>query len=243
MSSKKFIGLIFTTLLMPVQAETITLEYNSWSIEYNCENRGYQYFHYLTVPDGGSIERVSRFTKEMRLPKKCRQFKTSSYKLPKGAPISYDRGHGVHQNIWDNNKDLMKESNMMSNIVPQASKLNRSGVWRKAEELTECYRDLGQVEVWGGVIWGDDESNDHFVESHGVTTPDYLWKVIKFPDGEVNAWLMPNNNLPKSAVMDAYLVSPYKIENLTNKVFDINYNQKNEIDSYSVKRPKGCSLK
>ena len=225
------------------EADIIKLDYESWDIEYNCKNRGYEYFHYKTVPDSGSEERINKFNLEKNMPKKCRQFKTSTYKAPKTSEISYDRGHGVHQNIWDHSKELMAQSNLFSNIVPQASELNRRGVWRKTEELTECYRDKGQVEVWGGVIWGDDTSNDHFVKSHGVVTPDYLWKVIKFPNGEVNAWLMPNDNTPTGVKMDTYLVSPKKLENKTGKQFDIDRRQRSQLDSYSEKKPRGCSLK
>lgn len=242
---KKFTLVLLSTLLFAQysNANIFKLDYGAWDIEYNCEHRGYEYFHYTTVPDGGSLKRYTPFHQEKDLPKSCRQKKTSSYWLPKGSEISYDRGHGNHQNIWDHSKKLMKLSNMMSNIVPQASKLNRRGVWRKTEELTECYRDIGTVEVWGGVIWGNDTSNDHFVKSHGVTTPDQLWKVIKFPDGKVNAWLMPNDNTPTASKMDYYLVSPAKIENLLGKTFDISRQERSQLDSYSEKRPRGCSLK
>ena len=220
-----------------------TITYKNWDIDYSCKHRGYEYFHYTTVKDSGEIKRFKPFHKELQIPKKCSQFKTSSYWQKKGAKISYDRGHGVHQNIWDHSKVLMKESNSMANIIPQASKLNRSGVWRKTEELTECHRDKGEVEVWGGVVWGNDTSNDHFKKSHGVTTPDQLWKVIKFPNGEVNAWLMPNDNSPTGVKMDTYLVSPAKLMNLTGYVFEISRQEASELDSYSMKKPRGCSLK
>jgi endonuclease G len=236
-------AMIFCAPLAAYSQDIYTLSYDNWEIDYSCENRGYEYFHYTTVPDGGSLKRYSPFHQEKDLPSECRQFKTSSYWLPKDAAIRYDRGHGVHQNIWDHKKKLMKKSNLMSNIIPQASKLNRHGLWRKTEELTECYRDIGTVEVWGGVVWGNDKSNDHFITSHGVTTPDQLWKVIKFPDGEVNAWLMPNDNSPTSVKMDTYLVSPAKLMNLTGYTFDISRQEKSEMDSYSKKRPRGCSLK
>jgi hypothetical protein len=58
------------------------------------------------------------------------------------------------------------------------------------------------------IIWGKDISNDHFLTSHDVVTPDQLWKVIRFPNGEVNAWLMPNDYAPTGSKMDSYLVSP-----------------------------------
>ena len=224
-------------------AELISLDYGSWQIQYNCEKRGYESFHYKTVPDSGSFERFSPFHKEKLLPKHCQQFSTKTYRLPKGSKTHYDRGHGVHQNIFDHSKSLMKATNSMANIVPQAKKLNRLGVWRKTEILTECFRDIGTVEVWGGNIWGKDASNDHFIKTHGVVTPDYLWKVILFPNGEVNAWLMPNDYSPTGVKMDSYLVAPATITKYTGVSFAIPRSEVSEKDSHSEIKPRGCSLK
>ena len=65
----------------------------------------------------------------------------------------------------------------MTNILPQAANMNR-GAWLLTEEIVECYRDLEPLDVWGGVIWGDNPVDDHFIESHSVKTPDAFWKII-----------------------------------------------------------------
>jgi len=219
------------------------LVFDNWEIDYNCEMRGYEYFHYTTVKDQGELPRYKPFHQEHKLPKECRQLTTGTYKQPIGVQ-NYDRGHGVHSNIWDHNNTLMKQSNSFANIVPQAKKLNRSGVWRQTEILTECYRDEGEVEVWGGVIWGDNAENDKFIYSHGVVTPDYLWKVIKFPDGNAQAWLMPNDDSPTKALMDNYLVKPSTITKYTGYSFrTISLAELNEKDTHSFKKPKYCSIK
>lgn len=219
------------------------LDYDAWTIMYNCSKRGYEWFHYKTVPDQGSLERDNTFNYEGRLPSECRQFSTSSYRLSKGASILYHRGHGVHQNIWDHDPNLMAQSNSMANIVPQAANLNSRGVWRYTEKLTECWRDEGTVEVWGGVIWGTNGNDDHFVESHGVVTPDYLWKVVHFPDGRVNAWLMPNDYSPKAEEADRYLVSPARLTGLTGVSFQIPDHLRIRAAETSVDMPAECSLK
>lgn len=221
----------------------IELEYDNWKIIYNCTKRGYEWFHYETVPDSGEESRVGPFHDESRLPVECRQLTTHSYRLPKDSPIKYHRGHGVHQNIWDHDRNVMKESNSMANIVPQASKLNAYGVWRQTEELTECWRDKGKVTVWGGVIWGRDASNDHFMGSHGVATPDYLWKLILLEDGRVNAWLMPNDNTPTADKVDDYLVSPAKLTGLTGVEFPLEDRLRIRAAEFSITEPEGCSLK
>lgn len=224
-------------------AELIDLTYDRWEIKYNCEKRGYESFHYVTLPDTGSLERFKPFHQEERLPKRCRQFSTSPYKAPSHSKIKYHRGHGIHQNLWDHSKDLMEQSNSMANVVPQAAILNTRGVWRQTEILTECWRDKGRVEVWGGVIWGEGGGNDHFLQSHGVVTPDALWKVIRFPSGEVNAWMMPNDDSATAVKMDTFLVSPATIAKYTGLSFEIERNQYSEKDSHSVSKPKNCSLR
>lgn len=240
----KLIVLIVASIssLSVVADEIIQLKYKHWEIDYNCDKRGFENFHYFTVKDSGTLERYSTFHQEQMLPKRCQQFKTKPYSLPAKTSQKYHRGHGVHQNIWDHSKSLMTQSNSMANIVPQAAKLNSTGGWRVTEKLTECYRDIGVVEVWGGNLWGNDTTNDFFVKSHGVVTPDYLWKVIKFPDGEVNAWLFPNDNSPTSSKSDAYLVSPKKIERLTHLKFNLPKAELNEKDTRSKTMPKGCKL-
>jgi endonuclease G len=40
----------------------------------------------------------------------------------------------------------------MTNILPQAANMNR-GAWLLTEEITECYRDIDELLVIGGVIW------------------------------------------------------------------------------------------
>lgn len=216
---KRFLSLI---LLLPavLHAEIITLEYKHWTIDYNCEHRGYEFFHFKTVPDTGKLDRYKPFHQEQRLPEHCRQFSTDTYKTQVDGALAYDRGHAVSSNLWDHDKELMKSSNLFSNIVPQAKRLNRHGVWRQTEVNSECFREIGTVEVWGGVIWGKNESNDHFKASHGVTTPDLLWKVQRFPDGEINAFLMPNDYSPTKKTINDYLVTPHTLETLVGKYFE-----------------------
>ncbi|KAI8894217.1 hypothetical protein BC833DRAFT_568525 [Globomyces pollinis-pini] len=61
--------------------------------------------------------------------------------------------------------------------------------------MTECYRKVQAVTVYGGVIYND-ESNDYFLESHNVRTPDLWWKVLVSKDSNGNdqviSWLFPN---------------------------------------------------
>jgi endonuclease G len=223
---------IFLATGRAAYAQVIDLKYDRWEIKYNCEKRGYESFHYVTVPDTGHIERLENFHDEIKLPRHCRQWKSTPYVAPASSKTKYHRGHGVHQNIWDHSSRLMRESNSMANVVPHAALLNTRGVWRQTEILTECWRDIGTVEVWGGVIWGS-----------GVVTPDALWKIIRIPTGEVNAWMMPNDDSPTAVRMDTYLVTPAAISKYTGLSFDIPPNEYSQKDSRSITRPSNCSLK
>jgi endonuclease G len=51
----------------------------------------------------------------------------------------------------------------MTNILPQAANMNR-GAWLQTEEIVECYRDIDELLIIGGVIWGNNPKDDYFVE-------------------------------------------------------------------------------
>ena len=69
--------------------------------------------------------------------------------------------------------------------------MNRSA-WLLTEEITECYRDIDELLVIGGVIWDNNPNDDFFTESHGVKIPDAFWKVI-IRDDRAIAWIIPNS--------------------------------------------------
>jgi endonuclease G, mitochondrial len=96
------------------------------------------------------------------------RFQLKTYKQ-KGQ--RYDRGHLVPANHLDYSKVAIRQSNFMTNILPQAANMNR-GAWLLTEEITECYRDIDELLIIGGVLWGDNLNDDFFTESHGVKTPD-----------------------------------------------------------------------
>ena len=49
----------------------------------------------------------------------------------------------------------------MTNILPQAANMNR-GAWLLTEEITECYRDIDELLVIGGVICQHQFKTDPF---------------------------------------------------------------------------------
>lgn len=203
--------------------------------------------------DTGNEERFDRFFINPDIPHECQPKSTGTYKNA-GKP-SYDRGHILGTNAFDYSQAAMYQSNLMLNVVPQISSINRNGSWREVEKRIECMRtpkyigDGKSLTTIAGVIWGDDVSDDYFIKSHGQRTPSKLFKIVveKNPRGVKSyAWVFPNDRLEKGRVnVDDYLVSPEYIENLSG------YQQLRQLvpaDAYTTIAPKtpnlinGCDL-
>jgi len=230
----------------------VDIDYGFFNLSYNCTKGGFNYFAYNTVKDPHiDIGRVSPFQYDEQVGELCHYdnnriklaSNTDTYKSPKGAPYTYDRGHGNHQNIWDHDENLMKITNNMSNIVPQESTQNRRGLWRHSEVITQCYRQNNSLYVIGGNIWGNDESNDYFTKLHGVVTPDYLFKIIIMNNETVYAFVIPNDPTATPTNSSQYMTSIHEIEKLVNYKFDVNDSLKNIVSQSIPQKPKGCSIK
>ena len=100
----------------------------------------------------------------------------------------------------------------MTNIVPQLASFNQ-GLWKETENITECYRDLAPVQVIGGVIYSD-SSNDFFLASHGIQSPDFFWKTLITTNltnqTETISWLFPNQT--GLANLNSFIVSIDELE-------------------------------
>ena len=128
----------------------------------------------------------------------------------------------------------------MTNILPQAANMNR-GAWLLTEEIIECYRDIDELLVIGGVIWGHNPADDYFVASHGVKTPDAFWKVIIRGKDRVMAWIIPNTQEATRKRLDTYVVSVEELEQRTGETFpEVPQFAKTEKPEASWLIPLGC---
>lgn len=192
-------------------ANLVTLKKDAFTLSYDCDLRSTLRYEYTIAKDRGSASRPGSFHLDPDLPDGCEgQFSTQSY-----AAIvpGWDRGHLVTSNHMDMNSTTIRQANLMSNIAPQASRFNQ-GIWVEAEIVVECYRDLAPVQVVGGLVYEDD-ANDYFIESHGIATPEYFWKVILTTEpqsGEAKAiaWLIPNSD--DVGELDEYILSIRELE-------------------------------
>lgn len=194
------------------------ISYSNFTLWMDCERRGVTMFQYVLGPDRGDTKRARKF----HLDKNhldCQQTSTSTYRrdrqgmnFPSNA--TYDRGHMVPANHFDGSKESVTETNVMTNVLPQVSIMNR-GAWYETEELAECHRQAAPVYVLGGVIWGDNPEDDYFLESHGVPTPDAFWKVLYTEPEGVIAWVMPNNAAPTRSRVGDYIVTLQELQEKT----------------------------
>ncbi|MCW3194026.1 DNA/RNA non-specific endonuclease [Xanthomonas citri] len=202
--------LLLTTFSAAVQAQVVTLNKGGYTLNYDCTNRTALRYEYVLQADTGSAARPSSFNLDTELPSGCAgQTSSASYASVRSG---YDRGHLVTSNHMDYNATYIRRANLMSNIVPQVASFNQ-GIWVRAEEVAECYRDIASVQVYGGVIYSD-TTNDYFLSSHGIRTPDFFWKTIitANPSGGSRAisWLIPNSATLGS--LDSYIVSIDELE-------------------------------
>jgi endonuclease G len=248
---KALICLLLIGTVLNIQAEDniieedefIFLNYLDYGIKYNCTKKGFDMFMFDTVPDGGNFPRADHFFQDKRLPARCMQQSVNTYKSPAGHQ-KFDRGHGKNANVVDHNEQLIKETNFMTNIVPHDRTLNRHGLWRHLEKVTECFRDSNDLHIVGGNIWGDDSSNDYFLKSHGVVTPDFIYKIIMINESKIFAFLMPNNKIPTYYNGTEYITTVSDIEEqIGYEIRTIPDRLKDSKEKYVPRTPKSCSIK
>jgi endonuclease G, mitochondrial len=217
--------------------DIVKVGYQGFTVWLDCKERAPVKFSYNAQRDTGNLKRYDHFMLDPDIPTTCQQLSSQPYSR------GYDRGHQVPANHLDAVQEAIKQSNYMTNILPQTSQLNR-GAWLLTEEIVECYRDIDELLVMGGVIWGDNAKDDYFMASHGVRTPDYFWKVIIRGIGQDEraiAWIMPNIKDATKKHLDEYLVTIEELEKRTGEAVPIADYAKRDKPSASWLVPQGCN--
>lgn len=215
----------------------LKLNYPGFTVWLDCVQRGAIKFQYVAQRDNGNASRYDNFFLDQNVPAECQQTSDKAY------GHDFDRGHQVPANHLDGNEDAIKVTNTMTNILPQAKNMNR-GAWLQTEEIIECYRDISELLVIGGVIWGNNTADDYFVKSHGVKTPDAYWKVVVRGTGQDEraiAWIVPNSQDATRKNIDQYLVSVDEIERVTGEKIPIADYAKHDKPTQSWMIPIGCN--
>jgi len=82
-------------------------------------------------------------------------------------------------------------------------------------------------------------TDDYFIGSHGVATPDSFWKVIIKSDNAID-WVIPNTPNAKRGMLDTYLLPISEVESLIGEPLDIPPELANQHHKHSWALPKGC---
>lgn len=200
-------------LLLPIAAEARIWEkqYDRFTVWLDCENHGAIAFKYELDADQSAMSSSGSWSLDDTVPVACQPRSTASYRTD-AVPDSvgtYDRGHLVPANHMDDSADLMDQTYVTTNALPQHTGFNGAGgAWFRTEVISECYRDITPLSIWGGVIWDGSHEDDFFLASHGVYTPDFWWKLIHRHDqDEYIAWIFPNGPLATDDSMDDFNIS------------------------------------
>lgn len=202
--------LLIPFLLATIFAKDQEIDYAGFKLEFRCQARSADRWEYSLIGPEGDATRPSRFYLDPNLAPECQQYSVNSYQAVRPG---FDRGHLVTSGHMDQTQALRIRSHYMSNIVPQVKSFNE-GIWAEAERITSCKRERG-IQVYGGVVYTD-PSNDYFLESHGIATPDFMWKVLitaQVPQ-QVISWYIPNQE--GLGDLDQYLLSVQDIESKLN---------------------------
>ncbi|MSP28450.1 MAG: DNA/RNA non-specific endonuclease [Methylococcales bacterium] len=221
----------------PNSAGIMKLDYEGFTVWLDCSKRGAVKFQYNAQHDTGNAKRSDSFYLDPNVPAECQQTTDKAY------GNKYDRGHLVPANHLDSSETAIKATNTMTNILPQAANMNR-GAWLATEELIECYRDIDELLVIGGVIWGNNSSDDYFIKSHGVATPEAFYKVVIRGKGQSEkaiAWIVPNSQDATRKNLDKYIVTVDDIERITGESIPVADYAKHDKPSESWIIPKGCN--
>ncbi|MUJ20485.1 DNA/RNA non-specific endonuclease [Aliivibrio fischeri] len=210
---KKSLVLITAIALVPwtLQAQVIKRDHGDFFTWTQCNDKTNVMFAYSLGKDDGHVKRTDDFRVDTALPFHCQQKSSEPYRTAK-ANGQYHRGHLKSANSGDATPESMSSTFVMSNIVPQHS-VSNTQAWNQTEVIEECYRDISPLSVVGGAIYTD-KSNDYFLKSHGVKTPESMWKVIT-QNNLVIAWNIPNDATATKSMLSEYIVTVDELEKLT----------------------------
>ena len=168
-----------------------------------------------------SLKRPSRFFYDKSIPKKYRSL-NSHFKRS-----GEDKGHMMENASADFNKQAQLETFILSNIVPQNSKLNR-GAWAFLEAHT---RKLAKIHGTIYVVTGAIPSKDNFLKKGHINIPEYMYKLIYIPskDRTISIVVRNDRGLKNSEILkEPYKTSKERIENTSGISF--NFTSINEAD-------------
>jgi len=122
---------------------------------------------------------------------------------------SMDRGHLVWDAAFDYNKQVLKQTYVMSNIIPQHSSINQEPYARVEKRSRALAKKHGEVSVLNGVIYNSSVK----IGKNKISVPSAFWKFIYVPNGKSECYYFKNVPIsnPKAAKIKDYKFSCSKL--------------------------------
>lgn len=181
-----------------------------YAIGYNYARKSLDWVAYeLNKQVGEGVDRTDDFRIDPEIPV---EFQTSptDYEEP-----TYDQGHMANSESIDGSDEMMSETFLMSNILPQLPKNNRA-IWKGLENRErKIANKRGKVFVYAGPLY---EGEVSYI-GNKVPVPTAFWKIIYDPSvPEAIAYIIDHKPLKTSELKD-YLVNVDQIEFRTGMNF------------------------
>ena len=126
------------------------------------------------------------------------------------AGTGYDRGHLSPAATNTQSQEIMSESFLLTNMVPQNANKNR-GIWRILELKIRDWVLQGK-DIW--VVTGTVYDSGYTTIGNGVGVPTRMWKVIyDARDQKAIAFIMPNSPISRSD-LHSYATSVTELERI-----------------------------
>jgi endonuclease G len=185
----------------------------NYAVIYRCATKTpMAVFEHLTPADiTGPAKRLNDFHEDREVPALCR----STLKDYDGAP--YDKGHMSPAGNNTINAQIMSDSFLLSNMVPQNSNNNRD-IWRELESWERGWAlKGGNFYIISGPIYDP----GYKTIGNGVGVPTRLFKIIyDKSSNKTMAYMMPNAALPV-ADLPKYQTTASAIEQATGMNFGL----------------------
>lgn len=171
-------------------SDTQQLCKKNYAVIHSCSTKTPVAVMELVTLDGisGKVKRQDDFREDPEVHEQCRSLVTDY--LSNG----FDRGHMSAAGNNTQTAEIMSESFLLSNMVPQVANNNR-GIWRALESQVRNQVRLSKQPLY--VISGAIFDQGHGKIGNGVAVPTRLFKIIiNKKTGKITAFLMPNAALP-----------------------------------------------
>jgi endonuclease G len=163
----------------------------------------------ITLEDvNGNARRRDNFRADQEVPAEHRAT------LQDYAGSGYDRGHLAPAAANTQNDEIMSESFLLTNMVPQNASKNR-GVWRILELRIRDWVRQGK-DIW--VVTGTVYEDGHLNIGNDVGVPTHMWKVVyDAKEQKTIAFLMPNvkNQRISQSELPNFAISVAELEKRT----------------------------